>query len=946
MKNKILRSITWLTVWMACLTSVSAQSGYTSLTQRTEASDWVVEGKIIQSESRWNVDSSFIYTTHKVIVSKLFKGEGVPDTLTMMTPGGEVDDYFISLAHRLPISRQQEGIFFLEELSVNGESRIFPRQEPIRYQVMGDRIALAKDRYQLYRSLQRDIYQSIEQATGQRYQRLGLNSAEQVRWQVLLLEQIEAANSVPQPIEITYSFRNIHYSGPNSEYIEFDVYAECNCSGDEFGNAVMYIDYNASTFGSNVAGNGDVEVTEGLLIQSPDYTLTVSDETFQKIKIQVAASAAAANLSPIDAIPREVVHVKFNIANWFSIGEVSFDEGAMQNGSDYYEPANNTFQLYAQVHAQDEIKAVEEMSAAAVGIEYSFDNVQVTGAAPQFLEFDLMAAATDPNTLYSDGSVYLKYNPAAFGPSIHSAGKVTLSLGAQLIPGNHMLFPSDEAADEFQIVIFANDSLGLNTLPTSPTQLVHVSIELADCSQPVGLAIDTAGMAFNSIHYTGQGPLVYEAYDPVIGEDTDNTVACPGNDLFISDLSPLKLAGGVGDTLIIQGGNFGNVPGKVFFKNAESIANPGEPAYMEVPAFYLGPWSDNEIRLAVPSSRDDGETASSGLVIVEANGTADRDTSLQAIEVEYAVNNVFRNSTQEYFRVNLADRNSVGGYTVDLDTSITNRPGGRECVELALEIWQCNTRVNFVIGDTVSNNSGSEDAVTTVFMLPGSSTVFPTPNTVGQTILAGQRQPCNLGTLWFLKEFDIALNRDKDFIFDPNQFPIIPPGKFDVVYILAHEIGHAHMLQHVAEPAKMMYPAAQTGTSFLSRILNQADINGGLDVMQFNSSLDGDPICVEDSMEWFPPCAATNIAESLIPAWEIFPNPASEQLQLSALTVVSIQVTLLNMQGQRVGDWQLVPTANDLYTLNLPSGLSEGLYFLSIRSKQQTVTEKIIIRHE
>jgi hypothetical protein len=796
--------------------------------------------------------------------------------------------------------------------------------------------------------LQRDVYQLIEAAAGQRYQRIGLNSAEQVHWEALLAEQIESAASVPEQIEITYSFRNIHYSGVNSEYIEFDVYAECNCSGDEFGNAVMYIDYNSSTFGSNMVGSGDVEVTEGLLIQSPDYTLTVSDETFQKIKIQVAASAAAANLSPIDAIPQEVVHVKFHIANWFSIGEVSFDEGAMQNGSDYYEPGTNTFQLYAQVYAQDEIKAVEEMSAAAVGIEYSFDNVQVTGAAPQFLEFDLMAAATDPNTLYSDGFVYIKYNPAAFGPSIHGAGKVTVSLGAQLIPGNHMLFPSDEAADEFQIVIFANDSLGLNALPTSPTQLVHVSIELADCSEPAGLSIDTAGMAFNSIHYTGQGPFSYEAYDPVIGEDTDNTVACPGNDLFISSLSPLKLAGGVGDTLTIQGGNFGNVSGKVFFKNAESIANPGEPAYMEVPAFYLGPWSDNEIRLAVPSTDDQtGQTASSGQIIVEANGAADRDTSFQAVEVEYVVNKQFFSG--DYFRVNLADRNLLGGYTVDLDTSITNRSFGRECVELALEIWQCNTRVNFVLGDTVSNNSGSEDAVTTVLMLPGSSTIFPTPNTVGQTILTGQRQPCNLGTLWYLKEFDIALNRDKDFIFDPSQFPIIPPGKFDVVYILAHELGHAHMLQHVAEQSKVMYPAAQTGTSFLSRILDQADINGGLDVMQFNSSLDSDLSCVQDSMEWFPPCAATNITSPITSNWEIFPNPARDQLQLRISGLnggITTQVSLISMQGQRVGNWQLAPTLNGLHTLNLPSGLSEGLYFLSIRSDQQTFTEKIMIRHE
>ncbi|RMG62593.1 MAG: T9SS C-terminal target domain-containing protein, partial [Bacteroidetes bacterium] len=175
------------------------------------------------------------------------------------------------------------------------------------------------------------------------------------------------------------------------------------------------------------------------------------------------------------------------------------------------------------------------------------------------------------------------------------------------------------------------------------------------------------------------------------------------------------------------------------------------------------------------------------------------------------------------------------------------------------------------------------------------------------------------------------------------------PGKFDVVYILAHELGHAHMLQHVAEQSKVMYPAAQTGTSFLSRILDQADINGGLDVMQFNSSLDSDPSCIQDSMEWFPPCAATNIREPLASTWEVFPNPAIDRLQLRANgwnTGELTQISLFSMKGQRVGNWQLAPSLNGLHTLTLPLGLSEGLYFLTICSDQQTFTEKIMIRHE
>ncbi len=584
-----------------------------------------------------------------------------------------------------------------------------------------------------------------------------------------------------------------------------------------------------------------------------------------------------------------------------------------------------------------------------MGIEFTFDNVQVTGVNDEFLEFDVMAAGTAPGTFFSDGWIDISFNTFAFGPYVQTNNRVTVTQGALLNPSVHQLFVSDGSPDLFSISIFATDSVGLSQLPTSPVQVVHVTLEWIDCTQSADLGFDTTTMAINNAHYTGQGPFGLEIYSPVIADDIDGIVACPGPGLFISSLSPLKLAGGVGDTLIIQGGNFGNVPGKVFFKNVESIANPSEPAYMEVPAFYLGPWSDNEIRLAVPSSDDQtGQTASSGQIIVEANGAADRDTSLQAVEVEYAVNNV-QSPTGDYFCVNLADRNLVGGYTLDLDTSITNRPFGRECIDLALEIWQCNTRVNFISGDTVFRNTGANQDGGTFFFADGSSGIFPTPNTVGQTIIFARRQPCNFGTLWFLEEIDIALNRDKDFIFDPSQFPIIPTGKFDVVYILAHELGHAHMLQHVAEQSKVMYPAAQTGTSFLSRILDQADINGGLDVMQFNSSLDSDPNCVQDSMEWFPPCAATNIREPLASTWEVFPNPASDRLQLR-LRELNVgkptQVSLISMQGQRVGNWQLASTLDGLHTLILPPGLSEGLYFLSIRSDQQAFTQKIVIRHE
>ncbi len=72
----------------------------------------------------------------------------------------------------------------------------------------------------------------------------------------------------------------------------------------------------------------------------------------------------------------------------------------------------------------------------------------------------------------------------------------------------------------------------------------------------------------------------------------------------------------------------------------------------------------------------------------------------------------------------------------------------------------------------------------------------------------------------------------------------------------------------------------------------------------------------------------------------IYPNPASEQVSLSAQEVISL-VSVYNTIGEEV--YVATPGANE-FTLKT-AAWDEGLYFITVKGKDHSITKKLIIRH-
>lgn len=168
----------------------------------------------------------------------------------------------------------------------------------------------------------------------------------------------------------------------------------------------------------------------------------------------------------------------------------------------------------------------------AAGITFTFANVVFTGTSPLYFEFDVMAQADAADTRLGDTQVYINYNTVGFGSSIKTNGKITVTKGTllsgELIPGLPLYQITnvlDNTASRVSVAngyIYPTSPTEANLLPTTPTQLLHVKIEIADINQNAGLSFESSLM--NGQQYYSDNAT---KYSPVTATDTDDSSLNP-----------------------------------------------------------------------------------------------------------------------------------------------------------------------------------------------------------------------------------------------------------------------------------------------------------------------------------------------------------------------------------------------------------------------------------
>ena len=451
-------------------------------------------------------------------------------------------------------------------------------------------------------------------------------------------------------------------------------------------------------------------------------------------------------------------------------------------------------------------------------------------------------------------------------------------------------------------------------------------------------------------------------------EATLNVIRNPG--MHVSEISPSIANAGAEDTIYIHGEGFGDIPGTIFYSNADN----GGFGYTSTFPWHIISWSDSVLVSRVPHKAGTGD-----MIILGSNSIA---FSQHELDVQYAHTNVL--SSHVFHQPQLVDEgdDENGGYLFRISDNAENsgvpimeEEGAYEAILRAVNTWRDSSAAPLYF---------SRDCPFTELQMPGGLDddinlitfdndvwdldIEVSPYTLAVTISRYIR--CS-GTDWEVSDIDIILRRDGN----PNgiggsitwNFSETEPheGALDFQTVVLHELGHALQLQHVVDPEAVMHYSTTFGEA--KRNLGELDDEAGADYVLGHSfsyeppqlncwptshfstdrtlhPYDENNVCKPD----------TSLAEGFYQATDddhhhkiiAYPNPVKkgEQLLIEYINVTEreILIELFSVQGQALLSEKVHShSGSNKIKVVLPL-LDAGLYLLKLDDGAEIYRQKIV----
>jgi Secretion system C-terminal sorting domain/Matrixin/IPT/TIG domain len=372
--------------------------------------------------------------------------------------------------------------------------------------------------------------------------------------------------------------------------------------------------------------------------------------------------------------------------------------------------------------------------------------------------------------------------------------------------------------------------------------------------------------------------------------------------ITITGLSPASVPGGVQGALTITGTGFGATQGgsKVWFRKNN---NPNQ--FVTSNNFQVVSWSDTQIEIYVP------DIAGTGQIGVSPSAFASPTYSSGALIVPYAEININYRQTQH-----VADQTTfnIPFYTT---TAFGQNTDATFAMREAFAQYFCPTSFNSEL------NIGNAQDITNA---NGENVVRFDP-----ALPAGVLGVCysyygTCGGDYYVAEMDLAFNPNKNWNFTQN-----PPTatQYDFQSVATHELGHARQLRHIIDPSVVMYFSLGAGTQ--KRQLNNDEIWAGNDINMRSEN----GICGRGYIGIS--CGPNlSIEDPDITKLTIYPNPASEILYITNLSINTANFSILDIQGKVLKKGSL---SNGLVSI---LELAQGVYFIKISEENKHTIKKFI----
>ena len=351
-------------------------------------SQYIFEGTVIRTESYWNSNQDFIYTSHTLEIHKIFKGNLLCGTIEIITAGGRVGDDEIEVSHNLTLSRGERGLFACNDASFPSsaidfypETNLIPLE--ITYSEQGyfkyydDAVNVAAANIFLSFDSLAQAYDVVELLTQVNYIDCNPGVVSNTSTQNIQAKKTKIEDEVAFPKysrkeyedlmqkmeekqlrvvaektmtnSLDYTFANIQITGNIQKYLEFDIYLAADDNASFFDQGLARLSYDTLMLGSNAVTNGNIMVTRGTIVSSlTDYYNPVSgDITPNVLAIGVSAKANVQNRYNLTTTATGVLHVKMKYKNCKMIaGFIAFTDFSIMQGLSLYTTSANSSNFF------------------------------------------------------------------------------------------------------------------------------------------------------------------------------------------------------------------------------------------------------------------------------------------------------------------------------------------------------------------------------------------------------------------------------------------------------------------------------------------------------------------------------------------------------------------------------------------------------------------------
>ncbi|GLB53510.1 hypothetical protein NBRC110019_25510 [Neptunitalea chrysea] len=430
------------------------------------------------------------------------------------------------------------------------------------------------------------------------------------------------------------------------------------------------------------------------------------------------------------------------------------------------------------------------------------------------------------------------------------------------------------------------------------------------------------GLTADINKFTGKQGIGFRTFGHTIGGSFAETPDDNFDALAINGVAPQFVTAGTQSAITISGSGFGSNKGQIRFKDADT---GGNTTYAALDSQIIS-WSNNEIKVEVPTRAGDGVVQ-----VVRNNGTA--INSSETLNVNYAettiLNDVLSPGLPIAYPNQHINDNGTGGYEFMFSSMFAMNTDAVSAFTKAMNIWTCQTDMNWKLGGTSTIDATSSDGVNVVrfdadFELPvgilGRTTVRSSGCYVGSTLQ------------WYVSEIDLRFD-DGAYWYFGNSEP--SSSQYDFESIALHELGHGRLLSHVINTNEVMH--YNLGQGEVSRVLSAYDVDCGNDIHA--RSISGS-YCSQPSMTNKGCTYGIDKVDTFMV--DIYPNPATNKLFISNdQGKICKQVSLYDVNGRLV--IQVTNSSKkDVNIMGLNS-VTKGIYMLKLEFDDTVVIRKVLV---